>query len=230
MSEELSLVLKDELLQSITKFEELAKNVVITTTEARDAVDSNLKIANNLKKAITDFVSNDAKDEYGLTAKDHFRIHKQFKVIENKYNIRIDSCVSSFKKALMAFDAEEAKRKEAERLRLQAIADEQARKERERLLKQAEKLKTPEKKEALIEQAAMVESAQVQVVEPEKPKGSSYIKETWKAKVVDFAKLPDYFKLPNQKLLDDNAQSTKGTAQIPGVEFYSEKTLVSGRG
>lgn len=47
----------------------------------------------------------------------------------------------------------------------------------------------------------------------------------WKAKVVDFALLPDSYKLPNEQVLNAYARSTKGKGAIPGVEFFNDKGL-----
>lgn len=47
----------------------------------------------------------------------------------------------------------------------------------------------------------------------------------WKARVVDFALLPDEYKLPNEPLLNNFARSTKGTRPIPGVEFYDDRVV-----
>lgn len=222
MSEELSLTLRDDLLTSIEKFEEISKNVVIMSADARSTADGNLKLANNLKKAIVADLA-EQKSEY----------HKKWKAVgafEKKYTDVVDRCVGALKKAIMSFDEEERKRAEVERKRLQAIADEKARKEKERLEKQAAKLKTPERKEALLEQAAMVESAEVQIAEPEKEKGSSYTKTTYKAEVVDFILLPNDWKMPNQKALDKFANdATEAAKQIPGVKIKEVQTLVSGR-
>jgi len=43
------------------------------------------------------------------------------------------------------------------------------------------------------------------------------------ARVVDFAELPDEFKMANDKKLEDAAKS--GIAKVPGVEFYEEPTI-----
>lgn len=48
---------------------------------------------------------------------------------------------------------------------------------------------------------------------------------TWKARVVDFARLSDEYKLPDMKTLNAKASSSKGTAIVPGVEFYSEESV-----
>jgi hypothetical protein len=60
----------------------------------------------------------------------------------------------------------------------------------------------------------------------EQAKGQA-VKLQWSAKVIDFAKLPDNYKLPNMPMLNKVAQATKGQVPIPGVEFKSEKILAS---
>lgn len=47
----------------------------------------------------------------------------------------------------------------------------------------------------------------------------------WKARVVDFALLPDEYKLPNEQKLNAHARSTKGERPIPGVEFYDDRVV-----
>jgi len=55
----------------------------------------------------------------------------------------------------------------------------------------------------------------------------TFVKKTWRAKVVDFSKLPDLYKLPNDKLLNSFAVETKGAGEIAGIEFYQEEQLIS---
>lgn len=216
------LVLKDDLLKSIRIFEEIAKNAVITNQDARDTADENLTVANNLNKAI--------KADLAEIKTFYYQKHKEVSSFEKQYTDRVDNCVKSLKSAIRTFDIAEEEKREKERARLQAEADERARKEKEKLLKKAESLKTEEKKQFYEEQAAQIESVDVVVAEPEKKKGSSYMKTTWYAEVVDFALLPDQYKLANQKLLDDTAKAQKGQIPIPGVVFKQKQDLVSGRG
>lgn len=51
---------------------------------------------------------------------------------------------------------------------------------------------------------------------------------TRKARVIDFSKLPDTYKLPNERLLTTAAST--GVQEIPGVEFYVEDSIrITGR-
>jgi hypothetical protein len=51
-------------------------------------------------------------------------------------------------------------------------------------------------------------------------------RDNWKARVVDMKLLPDEYKLPDMTTLNAKARSTKGTAVIPGVEFYNDRSVV----
>jgi hypothetical protein len=51
-------------------------------------------------------------------------------------------------------------------------------------------------------------------------------RDNWKARVVDFKLLPDEYKLPNEKVLNALAKSTKGTSKVPGVEFFNDRGVM----
>jgi len=50
-------------------------------------------------------------------------------------------------------------------------------------------------------------------------------RDNWKARVVDFKALDDEYKLPDTQTLNAKARSSKGTAVIPGVEFYNDRSV-----
>jgi len=140
------------------------------------------------------------------------------------------------KKKQLEWSMEQERIRQKEQVRLQADADERARRERESLLKKAATLKTPEKAEALREQAAAVQAPSVSVasVAPE-IKGQS-IRKTWKAKILDpktavmaLVQFPDWeaFIEINQGQLDKFAARTKGSVRLAGVEWYESATLSS---
>jgi Skp family chaperone for outer membrane proteins len=135
---------------------------------------------------------------------------------------------------------QEADRKAAEEQRkLQAVADEKARKERERLEKAAEKLKTPELKEARLEEAATVEAPVITVAPPTLDIAGQSSRKTWKGEVVDMAALiaaagpgtvAASFLQVNEKTLRAFAISTKGKVAVAGVKFTEVESLSIGRG
>lgn len=109
----------------------------------------------------------------------------------------------------------------------QAKRDEQARRQREKLEAQAaaaaEKGQT-EKAEAIAERA---ETISAPTVVPVAPKGAS-VRKAWKGKVTDIKALckaigdgltPPTLVIADQKALDSMAKATKGSMEIPGVQF-----------
>ncbi len=149
---------------------------------------------------------------------------------EKSFTDRLDAVERKIKQAVLQYDREQEAIRQAEQRRLQAEADEAARKERERLEKQAAKLKTPEKQEALREQAAAIVAPVVNVAPvTQKTEGVS-TRKIWKARVVDADKVPREWLIVDEKALDGFAKATKGSKQIAGVEFYQEETMAIGRG
>jgi hypothetical protein len=127
----------------------------------------------------------------------------------------------------------EAERKaEAEQRRLQAEADERARRERERLEKKAENLKTPEKKTAVLEQAAAVEAPVITITAPVEVEGVS-VRKIWKARLVDMDKLiaaatpgsvAASFLEYSERAANSFARSTNGAVSVAGIEWYEDRT------
>ncbi|HRZ15324.1 MAG TPA: hypothetical protein P5110_07445 [Candidatus Omnitrophota bacterium] len=127
--------------------------------------------------------------------------------------------------AMRKFRDEQDRKRRAEEARLAEEARKRAEDERKKLeaaAKKAEKKGDEEKADELREQkAAVVELTPV--IPDMMPKvDGRVLKKTWKAKIVNFAKLPDEYKLPNERLLGEVARNTRGTKEIPGVEYYEE--------
>lgn len=124
-------------------------------------------------------------------------------------------------------EIEEAARRKADEARRAAEAANEA--ERVKLLKEAEAAEkkaaaAQAKAEVQTETAAAIIAPVVQVAAPVKQAGESY-RDVWKWKVVDLAKVPDNYKILNETMLNKFAVATKGAVTVPGIEFYSEKTL-----
>ena len=127
-------------------------------------------------------------------------------------------------------EARERERIEAERVRIEAEKEVQ-----EKRLSEAARLEAEGKKEeakTMFEAAAMIEDhpevpapAPVPVpaapLPPPPPVKFSGVAERkkWYAEVVDFAALPDEYKLPNMAMLNAVAVSKKEMAAVPGVKF-----------
>lgn len=118
-----------EVLDSSTKtdverLQEWTKSVIVRTPEERTTVYDAIKNVKNVKDRVVAFFADSKK-----------KAHDTWKAIvanEKSFTDRLDAFEFAAKKAIGRYDAEVEASREAERQRLQAIADEQARKERER--------------------------------------------------------------------------------------------------
>jgi hypothetical protein len=260
-----------EVLDSSTKtdverLQEWTKSVVVRTPEERITVYDAIRDVKNVKDRVIAFFADSKK-----------KAHDTWKAIvanEKSFTDRLDAFEFAAKKAIGRYNAEQEAIREAERKRLQAIADEQARKEREkreqeaarqraieeeqrrkaeearhaaesakreereRLLREAEaaerKAAAAQVKAESKEEAATTVVAPIVQVAPaiQKQKGESHYT-TWKAKIIDIAKIPGNYYLQNPKVIDaiqsalnKFAVATKGAVEVAGVEFYSEESLI----
>lgn len=153
---------------------------------------------------------------------------------ENEGTAIIDQAETAVKGKVLAWQqAERAKAEEAQR-KAQAEADEAARRERERLEKEAARLKTPEKKQERLEQAAAVAAPVVTVAAPVVTAAGTSTRSTFKAECVDLpaliaAAVPGSvaasFLVFDQKAADAFARATKGKTPVAGVRFREVESL-----
>lgn len=155
--------------------------------------------------------------------------HKALVNAEKQMLKPLEEAEAIIKKAMLDYQrAVEKAQREAE-----AEARRRQEEEAQRLLEQA--VQAEEKGDA---QAAAINMAMAEMVSEmpaapavEKPtaQGTS-IRKTWKARVVDEKLVPAYFngmelRSINMATLNSLARTTKGTMQIPGVEFYEDAAL-----
>jgi len=118
-------------------------------------------------------------------------------------------------------DIQERKRKE-EQDKLDRLA-EKKRLEAEAKAEKAREEGKEDKAERYEEKAAEV-MAPVAAPRVEKAQGVSYI-ERYSGEVIDFATLPDGFKMVDQSKLNKTIQAQKGTLPIPGVKINKTRTV-----
>ena len=206
--------LSPELEGGISKFESLVFD--IQDDQMRNVIVVQIKTVKGMRAQIVDFFKESRESA-----------HKTWKAIcanEGTFTDRLDAVEKEGKKAVLTYDNEQEEIRRKEQARKQAIEDAKTRKEQERLVKKADKIKTPERSEALLEEAASLVPPVVQVAEPEKNKGES-TRKIWKARVIDPDKVPRIFTVPDEKALNKYAIATKGAVPVEGVEFYQESSL-----
>lgn len=127
---------------------------------------------------------------------------------------------SNIKRALLAYDQVlEDQRRKAER-----EAEAKAKKDKEKLEKKAEKAEEKGDLEKAEDFRFEAETKPVPTVVKTQPVSGVQFKTIWKYRIVDVKKIPrDYLMVDKGAL--NALSSAKGRVKVPGVEFYSEKTV-----
>jgi hypothetical protein len=113
---------------------------------------------------------------------------------------------------------------ETERRRLQAEADARAEAERNRLIKQAEKLKTPELKQARIMEAETVVAPVIQV-QTETPQTKLSMVTTWSFEIEDEAAIPREYMTPDMVKIGKIVRALKQGCNIPGIMVVRNESV-----
>jgi len=123
------------------------------------------------------------------------------------------------------FQVKQQRKARAEEERLRKLAEAEARK----LEARAEKVKTEDKREELLQRAEETKNM-TPVVKVEVPKIDKIATRTvWKFEVIDEKLVPrEYLKIDEVKI-GSVARATKGTLQIPGIRIYSEESIGGSR-
>lgn len=150
-------------------------------------------------------------------------VKKNIMALFNPIIDRLNEGVMTIDKGALAYEEEQERMaREA-----QAKAEEEARKAREKAEAKAREFEAKGKTEKAAEWQEKAEAVVAPVIIAEIPKVAGQgTREIWRAEVIDFKKLPDAWKLPNQSALDKHAQNTKGKVSISGVIFKMEKIKI----
>lgn len=199
-------------LDVLRQIQSIVKDLVITDEKVAEDATSLVK-----------FIKRDAKkreDERKTAIEPHLEKQRAINAEYKKYSVVTDDIESRIKNSIRTFNRiQEEKRRAEEQARRKA--------EEERILAEAES-QSPAVADAMLEM-------HTQNDRPEETKsapilgssgGSASSRKVTKWKVTDFAKLPDAYKLTDEKKLNAIARDRDGTRSIPGVEFYEEDSIV----
>lgn len=133
---------------------------------------------------------------------------------------------------ILEYDQKKEREAEEERQRLEKIAEQERKKKEKAIEAKIERAKASGKEDKVAELEEEKENVETTIDVPvvasniDTPTDVSY-RENWTAEVVDFKTLPDEYKLPNEKMLNSFAKSTKGAIPVPGVKFNMQKVVVA---
>lgn len=153
--------------------------------------------------------------------------HKEAVAQKRKVEAPLAEAESVIKPAMARWDAEQERIRREQERKMQELARKQA---EERQLAEAAALEAQGETKAADEViAAPVEVAPV-VLQKTVPKveGVSF-REVWKFQIVDAKAIPREYLVPDEVKIGQVVRALKGSANIPGVRAYAEKT-VAGRG
>jgi len=139
------------------------------------------------------------------------KINADFKMALAPY----EEMLKILKRAILDFRAEQEMKRRAEEEKLRKEAERKA-------LAEAKKNRTSQKK-AL--ENVIVPTIEKQDSTIHSSSGSLKARMVWKHRITDFSKLPDEYKVVNDKAIRSARQG--GLMVIPGVEFYQEEELSS---
>jgi len=151
--------------------------------------------------------------------------HKELVALKKQFTGPLDNVEHKIKFGMQTWAQEQERirrEKEAEIRRQQEKADEERRLAEAEALEKAGK---PEEAEAVLDQPAMVAPVVLPNAQP-KIEGVS-MREVWRFRIVDESKIPREFLIVDEKKLGAFARNMKQTANVPGVEFYSEKSVAA---
>ena len=134
------------------------------------------------------------------------------------------------KRAMLGYQQEQERKRQEEEAKLRKIAEDEQRRRNGLASKQAEKARARGEEDRAQEILDNVPVIPTPVVLKEQPKVKGIsTRKVWKFRIVDVSLLPREYMIPNEKMLLAFARATKGTIPVPGVEFYAEEVIASGR-
>lgn len=137
------------------------------------------------------------------------------------------------KSAIVKYDTEQERDRQAERRRLQAEADERARREREAIERKAASMKTEAKREEYREAAEAVVAPVIEVAPAVQRQVGECARLVWRARLFCMEHLTGLpagdlrlsFLSFDQAAANKFAVATKGAVKVPGVEFIAETVM-----
>lgn len=219
MSEIISVEVQKKVSES-TALAQRYENFSIVSAEVYSGAGGDLKLVKSKIKELDELRKSLTKplDESKKRIMEFF--NKPVEILQ-----KVESCIS---RAMLAWQQEQERIRQAEEARLMELQ----RRETERLQKLAEKAEKrgdTAKVEEFQGRAAITQATVVAVAPKVEKIAGIQNRTNWKFRIVDIAKIPREYMLPNEVMLGQLARSTRGSLKIEGVEFYSEESIGGGR-
>ena len=212
MTESLIPILEDE------KIEESKEIAVKTDTVVQDAKvlviqdDNKFHFANDLLKTIKG-IRKKIDDYFDPAIKKAHAAWKENIAMKKKQSEPVEQAERIIKQKIAKYHTEqEQKRLEEQRKRQEELRKQ----EEEKRLKEAEETGD----ESILEEPIVV--PEIKLEDTTKHEGISY-QTNWKFRVIDKKKVPEEYKIVDEKKVNGVVRAMKENTNIPGIEVYTEK-------
>ncbi len=215
---ELLETLKTETKDIIAQYSVNSVDVVINNKEERQTAVLKTKELDDVLDKFNDKVMPIEKK-----AKESYEAIRQYrKDIEN----RIKTIRDAIADAILKYDLqqEEAMKKKEIEARIQA--EKEIVKEKTKLEKKLENVTNEEERQSILNAINSLQPVVKYQEEYEKPKDGTYIRSTWKCRIVNPDAVPREYCKPDEEKIRKIGNATKGKITIPGVEWIEDKTLI----
>lgn len=139
---------------------------------------------------------------------------------------KLDKAEIKIKILMLGYSKEQERIRREQELKLQAEAE----KKRVKLEQKAEKAREEGKETKAVQYETRAETITMPVVAPRVDKVNGIVeKSIWKARIVDEAKIPRAYLIPNMEAIQRVGVATKGSIKIEGIKFYSEEIISAGK-
>lgn len=187
---------------------------------------ASLEVADGLLRAVKTIRAR-IRDTFAEPIRAAHAAHKAMIAARDKHDKPLAQAEATIKLKRGEYVAEQERKRREEEARLREIA---RREEEERRLAEAQQLEAEgrnDEAEAVLDEPIETPPVVVSAAVP-KSDGIS-TRKTWTYRIVDEAKIPRQYLIPDTRALGSLARSLREKASVPGVEFYAEtSTAVRG--
>lgn len=194
--------------QAVTMYRQRAESITVTDAESMAFAETVLQDLRRRKQQWLAAVE--------ATVKASYAAWKEAVAHRDSVTRPIEAVERILKERIAGYVTEQRRIAAAEQQRLQAEADAKAEAERKRLLKAAERIKTPDLREARIMEAETLVAPVVSVA-PAVPESRLASVVTWGYEITDPEAIPREYLIPDASKIGAVVRASKGTITIPGV-------------
>lgn len=214
MSDVMVIPESKEIQKGMFDLSERALNLTVVDNDTYAAAGGLFKAHKEMEKEIKTFFEPHKKDA-----------HKAWKNLCNAETAELAKLkpgMNHLNREMTKWKQEQDRKRREEEARLREKARKQAEEEQLRAAEEAEARGDKDEAEAIINEEPFIPPP---VVKDDTPKVQGVaFRTTWKFRVINLAKVPDEYKMADEKKIGAVVRALKEKTNIPGIEIYSEQS------